>query len=255
MEKLKQDKIIKSAKMGGKILSKYFGKNLKTEQKSTKADLRTMADIESEKAILKILKKEFPKYNIWSEECDYIDKNSDYTFVIDPLDGSLNFIYGIPYFSVSIALLYQKVPVFAVIHDPILKRTYWAEKSKGAYFNNKKIKVNKESDIEKCSVVYITGYKNTRKYYQKLVVNLDKYKVKRILTNWSVALDFSLFAAGKIEAIVHNGSEFYDRVAGRLIAEEAGALITDFEGNKKFKGDRFLVSNGTKIHKRLLKIV
>jgi myo-inositol-1(or 4)-monophosphatase len=250
-----KEEIIKSAKAGGKILSKYFGKNLKTEQKSTKADLRTIADIESEKAILKILKKEFPEHNIWSEECDYIDNKSEYTFVIDPLDGSMNFITGIPYYSISIALLKNDEPILAVVYDPTTNNVYYAEKDKGAYLNNRKIKVNNESDIEKCSVVYITGYKHPRSYYPKLVKRLDKYKIKRVLVMWSVALDFCLFSQGKIEAIVHNGSELYDRVAGRLIAEEAGALVTDFKGNKEFRSDKFLVSNGTGIHKKLLKIV
>ncbi|NQU99128.1 MAG: inositol monophosphatase [Parcubacteria group bacterium] len=251
----KQSSIIKAAKEGGKVLSKYFGKNLKTERKSTKADLRTVADTESEKAILKILKKEFPEYNIWSEERDYIDKKSEYTFVIDPLDGSMNFITGIPYFSVSIALLKNDEPIIAVVYNPTTNDIYYAEKNKGAYLNNKKISVNSESDIEKCSVVYITGYEHPRSYFPKLVSNLDKLKIKRVLVMWSVALDFCLFSQGKIEAIVHNGSELYDRVAGVLIAREAGALVTDFKGNNEFKGDKFLVTNGTGIHNKLLKIV
>lgn len=251
----KKENIIKSAKAGGKILLKYFGENLKTEQKSTKSDLRTIADTESEKEILKILKKEFPKNNIWSEECDYIDNKSEFTFVIDPLDGSMNFITGIPYFSISIALLKDNVPILAIVYDPITDNVYSAEKDRGAYLNNKKINVNKESDIEKCSVAYITGYRSPRNYFLKLTEKLDQYKVKRVLAMWSVALDFCIFSQGKIEAIVHNGSELYDRMAGKLIAEEAGALITDFKGNRKFKDDKFLVTNGTGIHKELLKIV
>ena len=250
-----KEKIIKSAKAGGKILQKYFGKNLKTKQKSTKSDLRTIADTEAEKEILKVLEKEFSKYNIWSEETDYIDKKSEYTFIIDPLDGSMNFITGIPYFSVSIALMKNDEPILAVVYNPTTNDLYYAEKGKGAFLNNKKISVNKESDIEKCSVVYITGYKHPRSYFPELVSKLDKLKIKRVLVNWSVALDFCLFSQGKIEAIVHNGSELYDRVAGVLIAHEAGALVTNYYGSEKFKGDRFLVTNGTRIHKKLLKIV
>lgn len=252
----KKEKIIQSAKEGGKVLQKYFGKNLKTERKSTKADLRTIADTESEKAILKILKKEFSNYNIWSEETEYINKKSDYTFVIDPLDGSMNYITSIPYYSVSIALMKDSEPILAVIYNPTTNDLYYAEKNKGAYLNNKKIKVNRESDIEKCSIVYITGYRGPRKYYSKLVSRLDKLKIKRVLVNWSVALDFCLFSQGKIEAIVHNSSEpYYDRLAGFLIVEEAGALISDFKGNKNFDSDKFLVTNGTKIHNKLLKAV
>jgi myo-inositol-1(or 4)-monophosphatase len=251
----KQFSIIKAAKAGGKVLIQHFNQNLEIRAKSTLADLQTNADLASEKVILEILKKEFPKYNIWSEEAGLIDKKSEYSFVIDPLDGTLNFIYGIPYFSVAIALMKKKETLFSIIYDPVFKKTYWAEKGKGAYLNDKKIKVNQETNIKKCSIVYITGYKNSKNYFPKLVKKLDNYKVKRILTNWSVALDFCLFASGKIEAIIHVNSELYDHIAGKLIAEEAGALITDFKGKKEFEGRKFLVSNGTKIHEQILKIV
>lgn len=250
-----QSLIIKAAKAGGRVLLKYFGQNLKVKTKSTPADLQTSADLASEKAILEILKKEFPKFNIWSEEAGFIDKKSEYSFVVDPLDGTLNFIYGIPYFSVAIALMKKKETLFSVIYDPVLKKTYWAEKGSGAYLNDKKIKVNQEQNIKKATIAYIAPYKNSKSYYLKLLKNLYSYDVKRILTNWSVALDFCLFASGKIEAIIHVGSELYDYVAGKLITEEAGAKITDFGGNDKFEGDKFLVSNGTKIHKKLLKVV
>lgn len=251
----KKDKIIKSAKEGGKILLKYFGKDLKIENKSTLADMQTKADVESEKAILEILEKEFPDYNIWGEESGLNDKKSEYTFVVDPLDGSYNFINNIPYFSVAVALMKNKEIIFSVIYDPILKRTYWAKKGQGSFLNNKKIKVNKESNIENSSVAYITRYINSKKYYMNLLGELHNYEVRRIFVNWSVALDFCLFSMGKIEAIIHNGSELYDYAAGKLLAQEAGALITNFKGDKEFKEEEFLATNGTKIHKQLLKIV
>lgn len=251
----KKELIIKAAHAGGKVLLKYFGTDLKVKTKSILADLQTDADVGSEKAILKILEKEFPKHNIWGEESGLQDKKSKYTFVIDPLDGSLNYIYNIPYFSVAIALLKDKEPILSVIYDPVLGRTYYAEKNKGAFLNNKKIRVNKESNIKNTSVVYIARYINSKQYYLNLLEKLHNYEVKRVLVNWSVALDFCLFSMGKIEAIIHNGSEPYDYAAGKLLAQEAGALITNFKGDKKFKEEEFLVTNGTKIHKQLLKII
>jgi len=112
-----QSSIIKATQAGGKVLIQYFSQNLKIKRKSTPADLQTNADLASEKAILEVLKKEFPKYNIWSEEVGLIDKKSEYSFVIDPLDGTLNFIYGISYFSVAIALMKEKETLFSVIYD------------------------------------------------------------------------------------------------------------------------------------------
>ena len=100
----KYKNIIKAAVAGGKITKKYFGKVLELEGKTRPSDFRTKADLESEKAIIKILEKSFPTYNIISEEAGEINKNSEYTFEIDPLDGTNNFVLGIPYFSIGIGL-------------------------------------------------------------------------------------------------------------------------------------------------------
>jgi myo-inositol-1(or 4)-monophosphatase len=250
-------KIIKVAESGGQILKKYFGQNLELVEKSTVADFCTKADLKSEVVILRILSKEFPDYNIYSEEKGNIDKKSEYTFIVDPLDGSNNFMLGIPDFSVSIALLKNNKIISAAIHSPILNQTYYAEKGKGAFLSNKRLRVNKNADIKRATVVYTSNYVYSRDYSSRLVKNLNKKRVKRILRNWSPALDFCLLASGKIEAIINNGNDVYDFVAGKLIAREAGALITDFKGKKELndKNRIFLASNGTKIHQQLLKIL
>ncbi|MDD5626481.1 MAG: inositol monophosphatase [Patescibacteria group bacterium] len=250
-------KIIQAAENGGRILKKYFGKTMELQEKSTVSDFRTEADLESEAVILKILSLEFPHYNIFSEEKGIIDKKSDYTFVVDPMDGSNNFVLGIPNFSVCIALLKNNEVISAVIHSPILNQTYRAEKGKGAFLENKKLRVNQEADIKRVSVVYTCNDVNSREYADNLTRKLNAVKVKRVLTNWSPALDFCLLASGKIEAIINNDNEIYDYIAGKLIAQEAGALITDFKGRqeKNDKNSIFLASNGTKIHEQLLKIL
>ena len=202
---MKKDKeIIRAVKAGGKVLSKYFGKSLKTKVKSVNADVQTKADLESEKAILKILKKEFPKYNIWAEESGYLDKKSDYTFVLDPLDGTNNFVLGIPFFSVSLALLYKEEPLYSIIFNPVTKQLFHAEKGKGAYLNGKRIKVNKISNTKDITVAYITSYVNSKKYYIQLLKNLYKLDIKRHLLSWSPALDFCMLAAGKVEIVILN---------------------------------------------------
>jgi myo-inositol-1(or 4)-monophosphatase len=250
-------KIIRIAEAGGQVLKKYFGQSLKWVEKSTVADFSTKADLESEAVILRILSKEFPDYNIYSEEKGMIEKNSEYTFIVDPLDGSNNFILGIPDFSISIALLKNDEIISAIIHNPTLSRTYYTEKGKGAFLSNKRLRVNKNADIKRATIVYTSNYVYSRDYSSRLVKNLNKKRVKRTLTNWSPALDFCLLASGKIEAIINNGNDVYDFVAGKLIAREAGALITDFKGKKELndKNKIFLASNGTKIHQQLLKIL
>lgn len=120
--------VILAAQSGGKIIRKYFGKALDIEVKTTGSDFRTKADTDSERAIIKIITDTFPTFNILSEESGLIDKKSEYTFIIDPLDGSNNFVVGIPNFSVSIGLVWGDTIILGVIHHPILNHTYHAQK-------------------------------------------------------------------------------------------------------------------------------
>jgi len=250
-------KIINAAEKGGKVLADLFGTHMKIEEKLTVADLRTDADVESEKAILNVLERDFPEYNIRSEESGTKDKGSDYTFVVDPLDGSNNFVLGIPNFSVTIALLKGDTVVSAVIHDPILKHTYHAEKGKGAWQDETRIHVNDENDIHRASVAYTCGYKGHEEFTKRIIVGLYNKKIKRTLMNWSPALDYCLLASGKIEAMIAIGKEPHDCLVGKLVIKEAGGMITDFEGNEEKSDDNetFIASNGTAIHEEVRSIV
>jgi len=222
--------VIKAARLGGQVIKKYFGQNLAVKLKSTIHDFQTKADLESEKAVIGHLQKKFPGYNILSEEIGYIDKNSEYTFIIDPLDGSNNFVF--------------------------LDRVYWAQKGKGAYCDGKKIHVSRQSGLKDSNIAYNCGYIFSRQEYAKIFKKLQVAEIKRYLTSWSVALDFCLLAAGRIDGIINNKCEVYDFIAGRLIASEAGAVITDFKGQKdEDKNNRFIASCGKKIHQDILKIL
>jgi myo-inositol-1(or 4)-monophosphatase len=249
--------IMKAAVAGGRVAAKYFGKALEIEGKSMPSDFRTKADMESEAAILKVLRRKFPDYNIFSEETGNIDKSSAYTFVIDPLDGTNNFVLGIPNFSTGIALMKHEEIIFSVAYNPLLKNIYYAEKGMGAFMNGKKITVNNESEIKNSTVSYVINYNTDKEHGWKVGVELEKMNVKRIMRNWSVILDFCLLATGKLEAIIVYGDiPLYDIATGKLIAKEAGAFITDYAGNKeKDKNTTFLATNGIKIHKEILKVL
>ncbi len=251
------ESIIHAAKSAGKVITDHFGNTLQTEQKSIAADFYTQADLDSEREVLKVLKKAFPKRSIFSEESGIIDRKSEYTFFVDPLDGSNNFVLGIPNFSVSIGLAMGNKLVAGVIHCPILNKTYYAQRGKGAFVNGSRLRVNDISDITKASVAYSCAYKNSEKYEQKLIRSLRKGNVKRLMQNWSPAYDFCMLAAGRIECVISNENDIYDYCAGKLIAKEAGAKITDFVGKpeKDEKADTFLATNGTELHDKFLKVV
>jgi len=249
--------LIKAAEVGGKELSYYFGLNLHKQTKTTPSDLKTSADINSEKAIINHLNNSFPTYNIRSEEAGFIDNNSPYTFIIDPLDGSHNYVLGIPNFSVSIGLLKGEDIVAGVVHVPLLKQTFYAEKGCGAYEKKQKLKVNNVQDIQTASVSFTYGYSANQQIIAGIKQNIQQLQVGRLLSHWSPAAEYCLLASGKIEGIINYGNELYDFAAGKLIAKEAGAIITDFNGlsEKNDTSNMFIASNHSKIHKQLLQTV
>lgn len=245
-----------AAEAGGRIIRDYFGSDLLIEQKGLASDVRTKADTESEAAIISILKSNFPTYNILSEESGYLDKDSNMKFVIDPLDGSNNFVMGIPNFSVSIGLMAKDEIIAAVINVPMLSQTFSAVKGKGAQINGKPIYVNSTSAADEATVSYTCGYVNDSDYTLSLTRLLASLNVKRQTSFWSPAYDYCLLASGKIEAVINNGNEIYDFAAGKLIVQEAGGKITDFKGAEAADVNaQFVATNGTSLHDDLLKIL
>lgn len=253
----KYQKIIEAARAGGQVLKHYFGQNLSVEQKSIPADIRTKADLESEEAVLKILKKEFPDYNIHSEEDGYTDNRSEYTFVVDPLDASNNFVLGIPNFSVIIALQKNDETVFGLVYQPILDLAYYAIKGHGAFLAGKKITVNDKENIEDVSIGVVWGYEHDKDLDALWTEKIIKSDIKRLCFNWSVGIDFCMLASGKIEAILHNNLDIHDFLAGKLIAKEAGAYVTDLEGREETedKNNVFLITNNKIINNKILEIL
>ena len=249
--------LIKAAHAGGEVLKKYFGQSMDLVEKSTIADFQTKADLESEKSILAILKTEFPKYNILSEEEGKINNNSQYTLVIDPLDGTNNFVLGVPTFSVSIALLYKNEAVAGVVYHPIINQTYHATKGGGAYLNEREIKVNNILDPKKITIIYTCGYKIEYNYFSRVMSSLCSKGCKRIINNWSAAFEYCMLASGKVESVITDGIEIHDFAAGKLIALEAGAKIIDFtgKGEKEYINTKFIVSNTDEINEYVLGII
>lgn len=249
--------LIKAAHAGGEALRKYFGQALELVEKSTIADFQTKADLESEKNILTILKAEFPKYNIISEEEGKTHNNSDYTLVIDPLDGTNNFVLGMPHFSISIALLHKGEGVAGVVYQPITDQTFSATRGGGAYLNGKQIKVNNVTDLKKLNIIYSCGYIIEDGYLGKIMGTFCSLGCKRIMNNWSAAYEFCMLASGKVESMITDGTELHDFAAGKLIALEAGAKIVDFKGEKEkdYGNSEFITSNTDEINKYILEVL
>ncbi|OGD86785.1 hypothetical protein A2Z23_02370 [Candidatus Curtissbacteria bacterium RBG_16_39_7] len=245
---------IQAAKEAGGILSFSFGKDHK---QTFKADFSPSikADLLAEKKILATLQRAFPKHQILSEESGKHGK-SDFCWVIDPLDGTSNYLRGIPIFGVSIALLFKGESLLGVIYLPQTNELFWAEKGKGAYLDGKKIEVSKISELKKTVTTLEWGRgENDRKFFGKILAKL----LSRAGTTkhlGSSVYNFSMLARGRIDAILDQGSQIWDRAAGLLLVEEAGGKVTDLEGKVwKFDSWGFLATNGTKIHREILGIL
>jgi myo-inositol-1(or 4)-monophosphatase len=242
---------ITAAKEGGAIVQRYFETSVKREVKADKSFV-TAADKDAEAAILSVIKRHFPDHGILSEECEEKKSRSSFQWVIDPLDGTANFVNGIPIFAVSIAVLENGSPTAGVIFQPLGDSLYAAAKGKGTTWKGKQVRVS-DGDSEHAMITFGPG-KKEKPLLNALFSNAERFvKSKRYLGG--AALDLAYVARGGTEAFICVGLNKWDYAAGVLLVEEAGGTITDFEGKPwRFgDGDYFIASNG-KIHDTLLQL-
>lgn len=251
----KELKITKQAvEDAGRFLKKEFflwdSKKLKYKKDNERV---TWCDKEAEKIILKKLNKNFPSYSRLSEESGEKDKDSDYVWIIDPLDGTTNFTMHHPMFAVSVALLYKEKIVMGVTYSPITNEMYWAIKGKGAFKDRKKIKVSNNSNFKKSVITYChgSGPINTQKAYKlyKHFHNMSHHCRHFGCTS----MELAMIAAGDTEAYMVSGAKLWDVAAGIVLAREAGAKVSDWQ-NKKWdiEAKNILVAN-KKMHTLCLK--
>jgi len=243
---------------GAKVLKKYYLGKLNVEYKG-RIDPVSEADKNAQKAIIAVIKKAFPAHSIIAEEENLQDvKNKDYCWIIDPLDGTVNYIHGLPLFCVSIGLVHKNKVIAGVIYAPMINEMFIAQKGAGAYLNGKKISVSNIKEIVKSLAVtgfpyYVSECKadnNIIDSFKTVVMNAQG--VRRL---GSAALDLAWVAAGRFEFFWEEGLKPWDVAAGALIVEEAGGKVTDYNGkNNYIFGENMLASNGA-AHKKVLKLL
>lgn len=241
---------IKAAKEAGKVLTKYYG-NVKEEYKDKNFDagsIVTKADIKSEKKIIGIIEKKFPNDNIYSEEKGWTKKNSNYTWYVDPLDGSNNYSRNIPLFGISIGLVKGNQPILGVLYFPALDLLVHAEKGKGAYANNKKIHVSNR--ILKKSLYYSGGKFKGHPQIKKNIA--QKMSLVKIID--SSSFEFAQIAMGDAELYLLE-SVPHDVVAGVVIVREAGGKVTDEKGKEWNVDSDTIIATNKKIHNEILKLL
>ncbi|KYC45557.1 MAG: Inositol-1-monophosphatase [Candidatus Methanofastidiosum methylothiophilum] len=235
---------LKAAVASGRIIRKYYRKDCGIYKKGD-YDLVTDADYESEKKAMEIISYDFPDHSFLCEECGFSGHNdSEYKWLIDALDGTINFSRRIPLFSVSIALLKNEVPTLSVIYNPITEDLYYSEKGKGSYLNDKKIIISNKNELN--NSIAVTDLTKDRHYHEeffKTISSLSKDLLGIRLTQ-STSINLAFVAEGKYDIFIKNKINYYDLIAGTLMCEEAGGTAIDFSGNNISKSSKgIIVSN------------
>ena len=222
--------MIKASEKASKILIRDFGEIEKLQvSKKGPLDFVTNSDLKTEKIIIEELKKGRPDYSIVSEE-NGIKKNKDIknTWIIDPIDGTVNFLHGIPHFAISIALKHENEIISGLIFDPIKDEMFYAEKNNGAYLNNKRIRVSKKNNINEC--LFATSG------------SIEKKMEFSYRKSGSAALDMAYIACGRYDGYFQKNLHLWDLAAGLIIVEEAGGIINKIDLNN-YKDIKIIASS------------
>tara|TARA_B100000965_G_scaffold271149_1_gene229358 strand:- start:29 stop:739 length:711 start_codon:yes stop_codon:yes gene_type:complete len=207
--------MIKAAEKASKSVIRDFGEVEKLQvSKKGPHDFVTKTDKQVEKILIEELSKTKKNYSFLSEEIGSIEnKDKDNIWIIDPIDGTTNFLHGIPHFAICIALESKKEIISSLIYDPIKDEMFYAERNKGAYLNNQRLRVSNKNSIDEC--LFASNHEGVR--FSKLNMRYSG----------CAALDLAYVASGRLDGFFHNKINIWDVAAGALLIEEAGGIVND----------------------------
>lgn len=248
--------LIEATKAGAAEILRFFNGDFKVSNKEGINNLVTEADHASEKAILSVIKSNFPDHQILAEETGAMIQDSHYKWIIDPIDGTVNFAHGIPLNCVSIGIEHKGEIIMGAVYNPHMNEFYFAEKRKGSTLNDKTIRVSQETQTIKACLVtgfpytYLTIPNGPLEIFERFI--RKGVPVRRL---GSAAIDLCWVAAGRFDGFYEHKLEPWDSAAGYLIVEEAGGKVTDHDGNKfSVYQHRILATNG-KIHDEMVAVL
>ncbi len=243
---------ISAAKEAGLVLMKDFGEEGKVRIKPGGEPV-TDSDIRSEKRIIDIIRERYPSHSILSEEGGLLKGDLDYIWMVDPLDGTRNFIRKLPYFGVSIALEHEGRVILGVVNLPYFDELYVAERGKGAYLNGKRIAVSNRG-LKESLLLYESKFHKMPKLTVTPLRDLaSSVNTVRVLGVTSMSL--SLIASGRAEAYIAYAVKPMDIAGGAIILEEAGGVITDLNGNAWSPYMKRIVATNGVVHGKILEIL
>ena len=247
---------IRAARRAGELIVRSLEQrqDLHIDTKS-KNDFVSEVDRQAEATIIEILRKAYPNHAILAEESGANNNSSSYQWVIDPLDGTTNFLHGNPQFSVSIALKYKDDVEQAVIYDPLRGELFTASRGQGAFLNDRRVRVSSNTLN---NALLGTGFPYRTQHH--LNTYLETFKalfplVSGVRRAGSAALDLSYVASGRLDGFWEIGLKEWDMAAGTLIIQEAGGLVSDFSGGNSYFNTGNIIAGNPKIHKGILQTI
>lgn len=244
--------MVTAARKAARSLTRDFGE-LQQLQVSRKgiADFVSKADLKAEQIIFESLEQARPKFGFVMEERGEIPgADNSNRWIVDPLDGTTNFLHGIAHFSISIALERDRQPFAGVVYNPATEELFWAEKGEGAWLNDRRLRVSGRSDLSEC--LFATGLPFAgRPGRDEALAETRRVleKTAGIRRFGSAALDLAFVAAGRYDAFWERGLNIWDIAAGAMLMREAGGFVTDFDGGKKFLETGSVVATNAALEK------
>ena len=250
--------MVKACRKASKILIRDFGEieNLQVSLKGP-GDFVTSSDIRVEKILIEELQKARPNYSILSEESGQVKNGNEFRWIIDPIDGTANFLHGIPHFAISIGLERNKEIICGIVFDPIKDEMFIAEKGNGSYLNNQRMRVSARSKLKDC-IIFTGGPRQNSKDKELSLVeykNFTSIVQTPIRKMGSASLDMAYVAAGRCDGFWQRNLNYWDYAAGIILVKEAGGFVTDFEGNNKYIENETILATNSKINEEMIKVL
>ena len=250
--------MIKVCRRAAKILIRDFGEieNLQVSVKGP-GNFVTASDKKVEKIIIEELQKARPTYSILSEEAGKINNDESFKWIIDPIDGTANFLHGIPHFAISIGLEHDGEIICGIIYDPIKDEMFIAEKGNGAYVNNKRMRVSSRSKLENC-IICTGGPKKDSKDRESTLEEYKKFSSRvfiPIRKLGSASLDMAYVAAGRCDGYWQKDLNYWDIAAGIVLVKESGGFVSDFNGNNQYIKNKTILVTNSKINKEMMEVL
>ena len=251
-----KETLLQATEAGARELQRFFNSDFKITNKDGINNPVTEADHASEKAIMAVIRAHFPDHFILSEEAGAMKQDSDYKWIIDPIDGTINFANAIPICCVSIGVEYKGELIMGAVYNPFMQEMFFAERGKGATFNGQPIRVSSKADLAKSCLV--TGFPYTYLDSPNGPLQVFERFIRRgiaVRRLGSAALDLCWTAMGRFDGFYEHRLQPWDSAAGVLILEEAGGKISGFNGEAYtiYQPD-ILATNGV-IHQEMLNVV